>query len=210
MKSMEDGGNCATVQGHGTPVPASIGNAKAGSPASSSYDRSAAMVGDLAIVASNATRLTTAEVMQNLGSKIKQLLSFIRTKNNVHGKIRSFACEIQLYFEKLETAALPIETADGHTQTKEVSPPRKNAVKSEGTVTTPSLTSDKRKNIANKKKIAQPNAPVVHHNADHPQRSNTVQRGEHQEELWQEVRKLRGELHHVDLLTYFPIQLPMR
>ncbi|XP_066906360.1 uncharacterized protein, partial [Halyomorpha halys] len=92
-----------TVQGVGSPVPASDESEQAGSQTSSSNDRSAAVVVNLATVAFKATSLEYCqEEWTKLAGVVDGLQKYIQQRHNVHGEIREYACKIQNYLEALE------------------------------------------------------------------------------------------------------------
>ena len=84
-----ENGITLTVQGVGSPVPASVGSELAGSRTSSANDRSATEVEHLAPVASDATsERKRRKAMGGLGLWIEELMNYIRPRNNIHGEIK--------------------------------------------------------------------------------------------------------------------------
>lgn len=91
-----------TVQEVGSPVPAPIGGEQAGSQASSSYDRSAAVVDHLATEAfTTSSEERRKETWELLGEEIRILHEFVMKKRNTHNEIKSSASKIRMLYEKL-------------------------------------------------------------------------------------------------------------
>ena len=87
------------MQGRDTPVPASVGSVKAGSPASLSNDRSAMVVDHLATVVPNASS-EGKKFLDQLGAKITELLNYVKPRHNVHHEIKRLAKAISLNYDQ--------------------------------------------------------------------------------------------------------------
>lgn len=126
MESLEE--MEVTVQGIGSPVPASGRSEQAGSTTSSSCDRSASGVEHLAPVASNVTSERRLKAFDRLGQKIDELYNYIRGKNNVHGEIRRLVSSIRSTYDMAtkdgtrSTPVQPVVSTEVKTSTTQTSP----------------------------------------------------------------------------------------
>lgn len=144
-------GSKLTVQGVGSPVPASVRGEQAGPGASSTSDRSATVVANLATGASN----TTSEVSkrQELWGKLLQkadgLYEFSKPKHNVHKEIKAYASSIRSLLEKLTDLDEELGLA---TITR---PPTGTSA----TQTSPSLDAQQKKSKSGKRKMQESPSP---------------------------------------------------
>ena len=89
-----------TVQGVGSPVPASARGEQAGFGTPSSIDRSATVVDNLAAVTYNTTSDTRHRAFERLGKKITELLDYVRPRNNVHGEIKRLVNSVRSCYDQ--------------------------------------------------------------------------------------------------------------
>lgn len=113
--------NESTVQGRETLVPAPVGSGQAGSQASSSSDRSAPVVDDLATGALNTTSKELqrrVDALSRMEEKIRELVEFVKDKHNVHKVIKDYAKTIQrcLDIAKPTVAGLKSRSRDAEIQ----------------------------------------------------------------------------------------------